>query len=425
MPIATTDAVHTLAELRARGQRPSTDRLAVRTKAVRLGLIQLSGPNTASTYPLIASRANRVRAAIYINFLHKPMMIIPHGPVMLSMHLSRLCYDASNVTRLPNAVFPVRRRTTAQIHIFVSHSHEDKSFADALVDALREAGADVWYDERNLATGLLLDEIQHELRSRPVFIVVLSKAAFASDWVRRECRWGWNLYQRQATRVILPVVASTIDHGDFDDMLFLEDFTRIEGPGDQPYVRKEAIERTLRHLALTPVVNPPLEDLLAGGRAHLTQGELPQAWAFYTVATEVAPAQVDAWCGLAHTLCEQKKWEDGLLTIDRALGLDDKCVDAWNIRVWALNALQQYGEALKACDAAEQLAPHDLTMWNNRIWTLNLLSEFDAALTACEAALAIDKMFITTWRNKAWTLHNMGKNEEALEAERRVRELSE
>jgi predicted esterase len=39
--------------------------------------------------------------------------------------------------------------TPTQMKIFVSHSHKDQIACQALVDALRSAGADEWYDERN------------------------------------------------------------------------------------------------------------------------------------------------------------------------------------------------------------------------------------------------------------------------------------
>jgi len=37
--------------------------------------------------------------------------------------------------------------------IFVSHSHEDGAFCQALVTALRGAGADVWYDRAQPGRG--------------------------------------------------------------------------------------------------------------------------------------------------------------------------------------------------------------------------------------------------------------------------------
>ncbi len=40
-----------------------------------------------------------------------------------------------------------------QLRVFVSHSHQDNAFCQQIVQALRDAGADVWYDEHNLRLG--------------------------------------------------------------------------------------------------------------------------------------------------------------------------------------------------------------------------------------------------------------------------------
>ena len=54
-----------------------------------------------------------------------------------------------------------------QMKIFVSHSHQDDATSHTLVDGLRDAGADVWYDEYNMGAGRLMDVIDRELRARP------------------------------------------------------------------------------------------------------------------------------------------------------------------------------------------------------------------------------------------------------------------
>jgi len=69
----------------------------------------------------------------------------------------------------------------AQMRVFVSHTSADNDFTEALVNALRDAEADVWYDQHNLGVGQLIEVINRELAARKVFIVVLSKAAFASQ----------------------------------------------------------------------------------------------------------------------------------------------------------------------------------------------------------------------------------------------------
>src|SRR5260221_12627061 len=122
------------------------------------------------------------------------------------------------------------------MRIFVSHSHEDDAFCRALVDDLRTAGADVWYDEHNLGSGQLMTVIQRELGSRPVFVVILTKATFASHWVRRETLWAYELADRDPTRILLPVTAGPVARRNLsaeNRCVFLKDFKRPRVPGHQ------------------------------------------------------------------------------------------------------------------------------------------------------------------------------------------------
>lgn len=96
-----------------------------------------------------------------------------------------------------------------------------------------------------MGAGSLLKVISRELASRSVFIVALSKAAFNSEWVTRECEWAFNLYTREPERVILPVTAQPISNSDFNAWLFMESFKRIEGSGGSPFPIDEAIAKTL------------------------------------------------------------------------------------------------------------------------------------------------------------------------------------
>src|SRR5262249_58993409 len=121
-----------------------------------------------------------------------------------------------------------------QLKVFVSHSAQDKLFCDALVAALRAAGADVWYDEHSLGAGVLRGEIMRELAERPIFLVVLSPAAFASGWVRDECEWAYNLSKREPNRLFLPVVAGAYTPRDFNALLYLESLRRGGAPPPHP-----------------------------------------------------------------------------------------------------------------------------------------------------------------------------------------------
>ncbi|HEV8191729.1 MAG TPA: toll/interleukin-1 receptor domain-containing protein [Ktedonobacterales bacterium] len=84
----------------------------------------------------------------------------------------------------------------APLHVFVSHCHADSDFCRTLVAALHDAGADVWYDEHNLGAGQLRNVIQRQLGRHPIFVPILSEAAFASRWVKRESAWADELLER-------------------------------------------------------------------------------------------------------------------------------------------------------------------------------------------------------------------------------------
>ena len=290
----------------------------------------------------------------------------------------------------------------ATMQVFLSHSSADKVVAERVVIALRGAGADVWFDEHNLGATQLLDEIMRQLRARPVFVVLLSKAAFASDWVKRECKWAFNIQMRDPSHIILPIVISAIDPNDFDDLLYLEDFKRVEGPHNTPYPEAEMLERTLRLLALTPTGQPAapvapqpsesVDDLLTQGRALTAQKRWAEALPFFERATDRAPSNAFAWFCKGNALYDLQRNEEALVAYDHALALGPALTDAF--------------------------------VWNNKGNALNALQRNEEALVAYDHALALDPTLAAAWYGKAIALRALGRVAEAEAAERRARELS-
>jgi hypothetical protein len=70
--------------------------------------------------------------------------------------------------------------------VFVSHSHSDDTFTNRLVDDLRQAGATVWMDNTDLGAGNFQQRISEALADCDWFVLVLTRAALASQWVRQE-----------------------------------------------------------------------------------------------------------------------------------------------------------------------------------------------------------------------------------------------
>ena len=157
------------------------------------------------------------------------------------------------------------------MRVFVSHSHHDSSFCQDLVQALRKAGTDVWYDEDDMSYGELTGTIRRKIHSCSVFIIVLSPNALDSEWVHDEAKWAHDFYKlakskKDLTRIIIPVTVAPIDSNVFSDIdrnldwSFLADFKRTEKSDFQPYDREEAISRVLHALKLPTQVeaSPPV-----------------------------------------------------------------------------------------------------------------------------------------------------------------------
>jgi tetratricopeptide (TPR) repeat protein len=220
----------------------------------------------------------------------------------------------------------------AQMKVFVSHSHTNNDFCAGLVQGLKAAGADVWYDEEKLHAGQLGPVIERELRERPVFLVVLSPAALQSRWVEDETRWAYGLLRRDPSRIILPVLAEALpDEGGI--WLFLQDFKRVEAPGVKPLPQAEAVARTLHALQLTlpgeapqptaPQPDESADDLVTRGNALLSQERYVEALPLYQRATQLAPDSFDAWWSLANTLYKLKRYDEALAAYKEVVDIAD------------------------------------------------------------------------------------------------------
>lgn len=316
-----------------------------------------------------------------------------------------------------------------QLRVFVSHATEDSAFCHTIVAALRGAGADVWYDEHNMGSGRLADEILRELGRRPIFVVILSKHAFASRWVKRETDWAEELKDRDPSRAILPVTAEAIARDDFgteNGWLAYYSYKRVEANGFAPFAPDEAARRLLHALGLTPAGEAPApvapqptesaDDLLTRARALMAQNKYDEALPLLERATQLAPGSFDAWANLGRVLDEIGRWQDAVDACDRALALDDKQAWVWNNKGIALDDLERYEETLVAYERALALDPNYALAWNNKVATLIGMKRYDEALAASDRATALDPNYANAWYNKGVALENLQRYAEALAA---------
>lgn len=245
--------------------------------------------------------------------------------------------------------------TSQAAHLFVSHSHEDTDWTRPFVQSLRQAGADVWYDEHDLGYGVLSEEIETELRARPIFIVVLSPTSATSRWVRREVDSAIRLSDHDPTRVIIPVVAVNTE-----TPLFWASFRWISGPNNTGLSPEEAARRVVHTLALVPpeaptappppVLDETAEQAWERGKGLEAQHRYPEALAAYERATSLKPSRFVYWGSQAGILSRLGDFNGALDAYERATVLNPHDIESWNGKIFALKHLGRLVEA----HAAEQ-----------------------------------------------------------------------
>lgn len=174
--------------------------------------------------------------------------------------------------------------------IFISHAHEDSAWCRAFVQVLREAGADVWYEEHNRGDGVIGEEIERELQARPIFIVILSRASLASPLVQRAVGAASGLRETAPpkTRSMLLVMAEQVEVP-----RLWTDFQRVSGPGDGGLSAAEAARRALATLAIAPA-HTPEASLVSARSEPAREGKEPRPGprASYYVPKRVVAVEV-------------------------------------------------------------------------------------------------------------------------------------
>ena len=103
-----------------------------------------------------------------------------------------------------------RRRLRRPREVFLSHSSRDRRTATRIAAILRDHGIPVWYSQTHLRGAQQWhDEIGVALNRCDWFIVLVSKSAVASRWVKHELVFALNS-QRYENKV-LPVKIAACD----------------------------------------------------------------------------------------------------------------------------------------------------------------------------------------------------------------------
>lgn len=148
--------------------------------------------------------------------------------------------------------------------VFVSHASSDVAFATNLGRDLRQLGADVWMDSSHLGAGDFVDRINDALQRSDVFVLVLTPAAVASQWVRQEMNAAITREKQGLLRALFVVMAEHCPLGVIPPLWTV--YNRYDATADYTSALYSAAEKMGLHNSsmaarIVPIPSVPMRSL--------------------------------------------------------------------------------------------------------------------------------------------------------------------
>jgi hypothetical protein len=120
------------------------------------------------------------------------------------LKLASMLYS-SHTTRRPSAdETPLRYERLPGV--FISYSHDDKSFAWKLRNGLDSNGVRVWLDGKNLLPGeRILDAVNQAIQEHDKLLLCCSSSSLDSWWVKDEVRKALAIERKEKRDVVIPL----------------------------------------------------------------------------------------------------------------------------------------------------------------------------------------------------------------------------
>lgn len=118
---------------------------------------------------------------------------------------------------------------------------------------------------------------------------------------------------------------------------------------------------------------------------------------------------------LAYTAYQEKRYEDALRELDRALSINPEDNWSWHYRGLTLGNLNRCEEEIESYDRALSINPGDDFSWYNRGNALHDLERYEEAIESYDHALSINSRDYWYWHNRGVALRKLNRLEEAVE----------
>ncbi|MCZ2341111.1 MAG: tetratricopeptide repeat protein [Bacteroidales bacterium] len=122
------------------------------------------------------------------------------------------------------------------------------------------------------------------------------------------------------------------------------------------------------------------------------------------------------WVRLARTLNDFSSADEILAALDRAIALDPRYVDAYDLKAERLAQLERYEEALAAARPAALLADLPLVLQGRAAWIEARRGNYDLAIPPMQALVAVDPDYVWGWQQLAEWYNETHRPQSYLEA---------
>jgi uncharacterized protein YjbI with pentapeptide repeats len=116
--------------------------------------------------------------------------------------------DLSNeeITDIQYKVHQLRAHQPIQLRpLFISYSHNDASFVDAIENQLKQRGIRYWRDIHHAVAGKLESQIDRAINLNDIVLLILSEHSTSSDWVEHEARKAREKERKSGKDALCPV----------------------------------------------------------------------------------------------------------------------------------------------------------------------------------------------------------------------------
>src|SRR5271165_5363933 len=143
----------------------------------------------------------------------------------------------------PRGCARVRDAWSSTLTIFISYSRADgREFAEAFERRLKDEGIWSWRDLKSMEAGDIRPQVLRAIEDAKHFVLILSRRALASDWIKRE----WS-HARMVGKRVSPVLADqALKSADLPPWMRREEVFDIDPERDRDEERWKALVLVLR-----------------------------------------------------------------------------------------------------------------------------------------------------------------------------------